>query len=386
MTSYTDEIEFVRRRSSSIFWREELMRLKAKILVLLGSVAMVSACIWDATTLEEERARRPDLAEVILNTNRPPAKTAALLKRIAVLNASQRTNDVNWWNDLAGAHLRLGRAEEAVKLLGPVVERFADDYGMNANLGTAHHLAGNYVEAEKYIRRGIELNPKAHFGLERYHLALLQYLIRDEEYKRRHVFVEEWTLPFLLEKPESLSRVGADEAPILTNSPAASVPPTNAVSSFVSSSDDRRRSHMEEDLAGKAEGDEPPEYRTRWNLATDTNFLQGVTYMAELNPNEPAVFVMAGIAAFSKRDFNLGVAAFERAIALNSPQADLLRWRIADAREFISKARRPPTFRGMLTALIVLGLCVVGGVVGLYFVVRWIRRKMRLGSRSIGST
>jgi tetratricopeptide (TPR) repeat protein len=355
------------------------MRITAKILVLLGSVVIVSACIWDAATIEEERARRPDLAEVILNTNRPPANTAALLKRIAVLNASHRTNDVNWWNDLAGAHLRLGRAEEAVKLLTPVVERFADDYGINANLGTAHHLAGNYVEAEKFIRRGIELNPKAHFGLERYHLALLQYLVRDAEYERRHVFVDEWTQTFLLNRPEFFSHRGGDRTDVLTNSPIASTPSTNEVSRFVSYSDDKRRSKTEEELAEGADRDVSPEYRRQWNLASDTNFLPGVTYMAELNPKEPAVFVMAGIAAFSKRDFNLGVAAFERAIALNSPQADLLRWKIADARDFISKARHNPTFRGYLTALIVLGMFVVGGVSALFFVVRWIRRTMKAG-------
>jgi tetratricopeptide (TPR) repeat protein len=374
---HADEMPLSARDVSFIFANEKLMRITANLLVLLGSIAVASACIWDATTLEEERTRRPDLAEVILNTNRPPAKTASILKRIAALNASQRTNEVNWWNDLAGAHLRLGRAEEAVKLLEPVVARFADDYGMNANLGTAHHLAGNYVEAEKYIRRGLEINPKAHFGLERYHLALLQYLVRDGEFKRRHVFVDEWTIPFLLEAPEYFSRIGPDKTPILTNRPVAVAASTNAESQLAPRSDDRRRSKIEKELADGAERDDSPEYRSRWNLASDTNFLQGVTYMAELNPKEPAVFVMAGIAAFVNRDFNLGVAAFERAIALNSPQADLLRWKIADAREFISKARHPPTLRGTLTALIVLGVCVVGGVTALFFVVRWIWRRMR---------
>jgi hypothetical protein len=54
---------------------------------------------------------------------------------------------------------------------------------------------------------------------------------------------------------------------------------------------------------------------------------------------------MAGIAAFSNRDFNLGIAAFQRAIKLKSPQADLLKPRIVDARHFVenSKMHHPIT-------------------------------------------
>jgi hypothetical protein len=182
--------------------------------------------------------------------------------------------------------------------------------------------------------------------------------------------VDEWSVPFLLEKPEFFSHAGADKTRVLTNSLVASVP-------SYSRADDRRRSQIEEDLAEKAERDVAPEYRRQWNLATDTNFLQGVTYMAELNPEEPAVFVMAGIAAFRNRDFNLGVAAFERAVALKSPQADLLQWKIADAKEFIEKSEMHPTLRGVVTGLIVLGMCGVGGVVAIILGVRWIRRRVR---------
>ena len=41
------------------------------------------------------------------------------------------------------------------------------------------------------------MNPDAHFGLEKYHLALLQYLIRDAKYQSRHVYVDEFTAHFL---------------------------------------------------------------------------------------------------------------------------------------------------------------------------------------------
>ena len=77
---------------------------------------------------------------------------------------------------MPGACLRLGQPREVVKLPEPLREKFANDHGFLANLGTAYHLLGRYPEAEREIARDLEINPDAHFGLEKYHLALLQYL------------------------------------------------------------------------------------------------------------------------------------------------------------------------------------------------------------------
>ena len=60
--------------------------------------------------------------------------------------------------------------------------------------------------------------------------------------------------------------------------------------------------------------------------------------MAELNPDQPAAMVMAGVIATEQRSFNLAIAAYQRAIDLGSPQADLLKWHIADLEEYIKKS------------------------------------------------
>src|SRR5690349_1695949 len=153
-------------------------------LCLLASRLLVSACMWDSTTLKEEEARHPNLADVILHG--PPApveRPETLRSRIKDLTANPRKDDPAWWNDLAGAHMRLGEPQAAVDLLETVTNRFPNDYGIHANLGTAYHLLGRYVEAEREIARDLEINPDAHFGLEKFHLALLQYLIRDAHYQ-----------------------------------------------------------------------------------------------------------------------------------------------------------------------------------------------------------
>ena len=243
-----------------------------------------SACIWDRDSLAVEKKKSPDLAAVI--TGPPPAAPdpAPLEARIKSLKANPNEKSAAWWNDLAGAYLRLGKAADAIKLLEPVVARFPNDYGIHANLGTAYHLAGRYADAAREIARDLEINPEGHDGLERYHLALLQYLSRDANYQKTHVYVDEFTPAFFAE----------------------------------------------------------------WNLLmlmetrdikSHPKLKEGVIYMATLNPKQPACFVMLGIVSLQghgyDRNLNLAIAAFTKAIQLGSPQREVLTDRIAIIRRHI---------------------------------------------------
>jgi hypothetical protein len=109
-----------------------------------------------------------------------------------------------------------------------------------------------------------------------------------------------------------------------------------------SSAGSRRRVAADRELLDRvleAEGDVPPAYRFKWDLAADTNVVRGVMYMAELNPDEPAAMVMAGLVAVRNRAYHLGIAAYERAILLGSPQADLLHLHIADLKKYIEGSK-----------------------------------------------
>jgi Flp pilus assembly protein TadD len=139
-----------------------------------GTAVSVFGCIWDARTLKHEKKANPDLASVILNAGKKKPIDPAIRKDIERLRGRPEPENVEWINNLAGAYLRVGEPAEAVKLLEPARERFPNDYGVRANLGTAYHLLGRYAEAEREIAKDLELNPNAHFGLEKYHLALLQ--------------------------------------------------------------------------------------------------------------------------------------------------------------------------------------------------------------------
>lgn len=263
------------------------------IAVLLPFCA--HACIWDADTLSDERKKKPELAELILGAAPAWFDPKPLRERIVKLKAEARENDPGWWNDLAGAHLRLGEAAEAAKILEPLVSKFPNDYGIHANLGTAYHLLGRYAEAERHIARDLEINPEAHFGLEKYHLALLRYLNRDAEFQKEHVYLEAWT--------HSLAEGASD---------AFSYP------------------HLSQDSTNAFDE----------QFSRATNLLEGVMYMATLNQQQPACWVMLGLVCVrhGQADLNLGKGAFERAIRLGSPQRAILEARIAAIDKHIQKA------------------------------------------------
>src|SRR6478735_10359083 len=100
----------------------------------IGGQSFASACIWDSDTLGDEKKARPAMAEAILGKTSDLGDPTKLRQRIAELNANRRENDPAWWNNLAGAYIRLGEPKLAVALLQTNVTRFPNVYGFHANL------------------------------------------------------------------------------------------------------------------------------------------------------------------------------------------------------------------------------------------------------------
>jgi hypothetical protein len=328
------------------------------------------ACIWDSKTVEDEKRKDPTLAEAILSPVTETPNVRSLTNRINDLRAAPRGKDPAWWNDLAGAYLRLGQPAEAVNILEPLTNKFAGDYGIHANLGTAYHLLGRYKEAEQEIARDLEINPDAHFGLEKYHLALLQYLIREEDYRLFHVYVDEFTLPFLTEKGFSVrdTEEGVSSTPREKADEAGREIEVDRLKTTLRGSRTFTHDQLYE-LGNRlwkiAEMDTQPEYRSKWNLANDANLEKGVMYMASLNAREPACWVMLGLLAVKHSDKNLTIAAFEKAIEIGSPQAPILQAQIDGLRKHISDAQRQRSdFRGVL--ILGAGIVIVVGCLGIY--------------------
>ena len=328
----------------------------------------LAACIWDADTLGQERRAHPKMADAILGPTAKAPDPAPLRQRIQQLLQNRRDDDPTWWNDLADAHLRLGQPLEAARLLEPVLQKFETNYGVHANLGTAYHLLGRYQEAERQIARDLEINPEAHFGLEKYHFALLQYLSRDTNYQYRHVYVDEFTESFLQGGIRAYTRPMAMPVDGGETNAAQRVELEDELRRLPASGEDAQleRRHF---LHALANLDTPPTYGERWDLGTDPKLEEGVIYMASLNPREPACFVMLGVKSLRNRDLNLAIKAYERAIQLGSPQRDLLQSRIDSLRAHIHKAR-------MQNLPLYVAVCLIAGAIVLYVILK-IRSRLR---------
>jgi hypothetical protein len=337
------------------------MKLLSWLLLVAVLAGNARACIWDAESLAREEHRSHDLATTILGEPAPADDPVKLQARIKDLEASRDETNADWWNNLAGAYLRLNQPDVAVKLLEPVVGRFPNDYGIHANLGTAYHLLGHYADAEKEIARDLEINPEAHFGLEKYHLALLQYLVRDKTYQARHVYVDEFSRAFQqgVERYIRESEGKLDAA----NTNGLEMKRINELTKQIAGEpgDEKTNSWEWEEIQDlKGQGYVPPPYRFKWDLAADTNFIAGVIYMAQMNPREPACFEMLGIAASTKHDFNLTLAAYEKAVMLGSLKSELLREKDERLRHFIHESYKENLIGyGMGTAVILFLLCLV---------------------------
>lgn len=197
-------------------------------------------------------------------------------------------------------------------------------------------LRSEGAAAEREIARDLEINPDAHFGLERYHLALLQYLVRDSAYQKEHVYIDEWTGAFTRNLAYWLSDA-ADKSTGLYS--------------------------VERDYAKQSSGKNSPSYLSKWNLASDPKFEDGVIYMATLNPQQPACFTMLGIACLAKRDFNLARLAFQKALGLGSPQEKLLKERIKECDEMIAKSGGRTEWKALgIAFLILVGCAGLGGM------------------------
>jgi hypothetical protein len=119
--------------------------------------------------------------------------------------------------------------------------------------------------------------------------------------------------------------------------------------------------------------DLPPPYRAKWNLAADTNCEEGVVYMAQINPKEPACLTMLGIAAWKKHDYHLAATAFEKAVGVGSPQAELLRFKIATLNDYIKQSGVLST---RLTVLAIIPIVLIG-----YYIYSKIRERRRAGGK-----
>jgi tetratricopeptide (TPR) repeat protein len=141
------------------------------------------ACYWDKDTLAMERRAFPKLLALIVGRVR--TRSVALYRRrvkdrLAKLKKTPKS--LRLLDDLAVAYDKLGRHDEAIATATRALALAPKRYETLANLGTFHFHRRRAADKDlargvAFIERALKINPKAHFGRERYQLWLVKYLI-----------------------------------------------------------------------------------------------------------------------------------------------------------------------------------------------------------------
>lgn len=183
-----------------------------RLLVLLAFFGLCGAparaCLWDGDTLAQEARAFPDLPSVITGRfpRNPPLYYEMRLRRAA---AAVQTDPDNFaaYDDAGVSCDRLRRGDAAIAWMEKKRARLATKdrrdaavrehwYRYHANVGTfwAHrwlrtgaHRAriGGMKRARTHIAAALAINPNAHFGREKYQLAVMDWIIAGGGPKRQ---------------------------------------------------------------------------------------------------------------------------------------------------------------------------------------------------------
>ncbi len=99
----------------------------------------------------------------------------------ALIKAAQIGKNYELISDYALELLKTQKTKLGLEILQGLIKLYPNEYNINANLGTAYELNGENKMALKYIKNGLQLNPKSHYGSEWMHVKILENKISKEE-------------------------------------------------------------------------------------------------------------------------------------------------------------------------------------------------------------
>lgn len=147
------------------------------VLVALSANTDARACGWDTETMFAEATTLPCVYGAVFGRYAVHGKEY-LHARIAAADAALAWSPtaVDALDMKAIAELRLGDLEASRKTMLARAKIEPDAYATHANLGTLLTFTGEFDESLKHVDAAMKLEPAAHFGREKWHRALVEYL------------------------------------------------------------------------------------------------------------------------------------------------------------------------------------------------------------------
>ncbi len=141
------------------------------------------ACIWDTDTLAMERARFPEVNELIVGYFPRHSQVYYQWRLEKVLAKPVQQRSAADYDDLGVSYDKLGEHDKAIETMLAKIARFPNEgqYESQANLGTFYIHGGDFEKGLVHIGNAIEINPEAHFGREVYQKLLVEYVIEQRK-------------------------------------------------------------------------------------------------------------------------------------------------------------------------------------------------------------
>jgi tetratricopeptide (TPR) repeat protein len=157
---------------------------KLVAVVIAVGVALVAtptahACLWDYDTFKEEGLGKAELTQVLKGELRKHSKAfyeAKVTYTRAIVDAGSAAKER--YDDLAVALAKTGKLDDAIAVLVDKEKKFPGEYTTEANLGTFLAMKGDIKGALEHVKKGLEINPDAHFGREAVQVKLLEHMDR----------------------------------------------------------------------------------------------------------------------------------------------------------------------------------------------------------------
>jgi tetratricopeptide (TPR) repeat protein len=92
------------------------------------------------------------------------------------------TKDVDYLSDKGVLLILFEKYSEAIELYLSIEKLQPDRYSTASNLGTAYELTGQNMQALKWIKRAVEIEPKSHKNSEWLHIKILEAKIKGEQF------------------------------------------------------------------------------------------------------------------------------------------------------------------------------------------------------------
>lgn len=139
--------------------------------------APAHACLWDTDTIAMEKARFPEITDLI-SGNFPRHSKEFYQWRKTRCEAALAKGDQApvVYDDLAVSQHKLGDHAAAIETMYSKEKVHPGLYETCSNLGTFYIYANDLDQAEKWIQKALGINKNAHFGREQYQLWLVQWL------------------------------------------------------------------------------------------------------------------------------------------------------------------------------------------------------------------